>query len=217
MGRFKISLVYFFSALVLSGIFTVCFFARQWQESFDESFYPNIVRMQIVGESSGEEDQALKLALKERVVAYTAAKTRFCKSAEQAERILCASLPEISDFAVAQAKKLGYAGKVETTFGEQKYTVRPLGNFTFPAGNYRTLRIRLGEARGKNWWGVLYPNLCFDAAGDGEKEELLRSAGVSEKALDAVCGADKKEEYKIRFYFLELLTELVSSERSDEN
>ena len=217
MGRFKISLVYFFSALVLSGIFTVCFFARQWQESFDESLYPNIVRMQIVGESSGEEDQALKLALKERVVAYTAAKTRFCKSAEQAERILCASLPEISDFASTQAKKLGYAGEVETTFGEQKYTVRPLGNFTFPAGNYRTLRIRLGEARGKNWWGVLYPNLCLDSAGDGEKEELLRSAGVSEKALDAVCGADKKEEYKIRFYFLELLTELVSSERSDEN
>ena len=38
---------------------------------------------------------------------------------------------------------------------------RTYGDVTFPAGNYKTLRIELGEAAGHNWWCVLYPNLCF--------------------------------------------------------
>lgn len=209
--RTKISLVYFISAFALAGVFTFCFFAGRLQKNFDENVYPNIIRLHVVASSNEESEQALKSALKDRVAAYVTALTRFCDSAEEATAVLDRNLSDIAAFSETQARKLGYNGKVETTFREETYTVRTYGAFTFPAGTYNALRITLGEARGKNWWGVLYPNLCTEPSDEVRSKELLRSAGVSEESLEALSDA---EDYTVCFYFLELLSKLSSSEHS---
>ena len=166
------------TALVLSAL-AVIFSART--ESAAEGVSERVLRLHVVAASDSCEDQELKLRARDAVLEYLAPVLRGCGGREEAERIIEALLPEIAAVAAAASGQPAEAGLAEESFPQREY-----GAFALPQGSYRALRIRLGEARGKNWWCVVFPPLCAAVDGgepdafallDGDEAELISGSG----------------------------------------
>ena len=167
----------------------------------EEGIYTDVIRLHIIAASDAEEDQVLKLAVRDAVLSvYGSALTSYPDrdSAAEAAR---AMLPDIRSLAEQTLRAAGCTAPVSVTLSEEDYPTRDYETFSLPAGRYLSLRIRIGEAEGHNWWCLLYPPLCLDTATEGE---TLTDA---EWGLLTENGGG---QYQIKFRILELLKKLFS-------
>lgn len=202
--QLKNTCMYFLAALAAAGLLTFSMQAYRLQQSFNADLYGSVIRLHILANSGSPEDQQLKLALRDKTLEYLSLGTGKAETAEEAAGWIEAHLEDISEYVCDAARQLGYDGSVRVDFGCERYPVRRYEQFTFPAGTYRSLRISLGKAQGKNWWCVLYPAICTGAVSDTEGQ--LVSAGVSDKSAEAICSQDTSVQ--VSFYFLELFQNL---------
>ena len=162
----------------------------------EEEIYSDVIRLHIIAASDTEEDQALKLSVRDAVLGvYGSALTSYPDrdSAAEAAREL---LPGIRSLAEQTLREAGCEKPVSVTLTEEEYPTRDYETFSLPAGRYLSLRVLIGEAEGHNWWCVLYPPLCLDTATDGE---LLTDA---EWGLLTEHGGG---HYRVKFKLLEWL------------
>lgn len=165
----------------------------------EEEIYTDVIRLHIIAASDTEEDQALKLNVRDAVLrVYGSALTSYPdrdSAAEAAQEML----PGIQTLAEQTLREAGCDKPVSVTLTEEEYPTRDYETFSLPAGRYLSLRIRIGEAEGHNWWCVLYPPLCLDTAMEGE------SLSDAEWGLLTENGGGK---YQVRFKVLEWLKKL---------
>lgn len=128
----------------------------------------DVVRLHVVANSNGAEDQAVKLLVRDAVLEEAARWYQGAGSMEEASSRLCTHLQSIAGAArqVLGEQGMGYSATAQMT--EMYFPTRDYGDFRLPAGRYRTLRVTLGEGAGKNWWCVVFPSLCLPAATQGE-------------------------------------------------
>lgn len=131
----------------------------------------DVVRLHVVANSNGAEDQAVKLLVRDAVLEEAARWYQGAGSMEEASSQLCTHLQSIAGAArqVLGEQGVGYSATAQMT--EMYFPTRDYGDFRLPAGRYRTLRVTLGEGAGKNWWCVVFPSLCLPAA--TQEEALL--------------------------------------------
>lgn len=147
------------------------------KNEMQEELANEVFRFHVLANSDSDDDQALKMKVKEAIISYMKKELPESDSVETTKKWACENLEQIEAVAaeIISEEDYDYAVKAEVTtcdFPEKTY-----GDITFPAGEYEALRIEIGEANGQNWWCVLYPNLCFiDAVHavvpDKGKEEL---------------------------------------------
>ena len=124
----------------------------------------DVVRLHVVANSNGAEDQAVKLLVRDAVLEEAARWYQGAGSMEEASSQLCTHLQSIAGAArqVLGEQGVGYSATAQMT--EMYFPTRDYGDFRLPAGRYRTLRVTLGEGAGKNWWCVMYPAMCIPLA-----------------------------------------------------
>ena len=122
---------------------------------------PGYVRLHVLANDDGEVAQALKLEVRDAVLACAQALLRDCGDAEAAWRTVNDNLDALADAARARARECGYEGAVRAETGVYPFPDRQYGGVTVPAGDYRALRVVIGAGAGHNWWCVLYPSLCM--------------------------------------------------------
>ena len=124
----------------------------------------DVVRLHVVANSNGAEDQAVKLLVRDAVLEEAARWYQGAGSMEEASSQLCTHLQSIAGAArqVLGEQGVDYSATAQMT--EMYFPTRDYGDFRLPAGRYRTLRVTLGEGAGKNWWCVVFPSLCLPAA-----------------------------------------------------
>ena len=174
-----------------------CNFANEYKGITDTVF-----RLHILANSDSEEDQELKLKVRDRVLEETADlfadKSSAAESAAAAEK----NLDSIRRTAEKVIRENGYDYSVSCEVTEMKFNRREYDSLTMPAGEYSALRITIGDAEGKNWWCVMFPPLCIPAVTDID-EALAEYDGVfTAEELDML---QNPENYECRFYFLELI------------
>ena len=140
----------------------------------------DVVRLHVVANSNGAEDQAVKLLVRDAVLEEAARWYQGAGSMEEASSQLCTHLQSIAGAArqVLGEQGVGYSATAQMT--EMYFPTRDYGDFRLPAGRYRTLRVTLGEGAGKNWWCVLFPSLCLPAA---TQEEALLTLPEGERQV----------------------------------
>lgn len=140
----------------------------------------DVVRLHVVANSNGAEDQAVKLLVRDAVLEEAARWYQGAGSMEEASSQLCTHLQSIAGAArqVLGEQGMGYSATAQMT--EMYFPTRDYGDFRLPAGRYRTLRVTLGEGAGKNWWCVVFPSLCLPAA---TKEEALLTLPEGERQV----------------------------------
>lgn len=160
----------------------------------------DVVRLHVVANSNGAEDQAVKLLVRDAVLEEAARWYQGAGSMEEASSQLCTHLQSIAGAArqVLGEQGVGYSATAQMT--EMYFPTRDYGDFRLPAGRYRTLRVTLGEGAGKNWWCVVFPPLCTTAACDFQ--ETAVSGGLGEEDLSLITEEDGG--YVLRFRAVEL-------------
>ncbi|MBR4972614.1 MAG: stage II sporulation protein R, partial [Oscillospiraceae bacterium] len=161
----------------------------------------SLVRLHVVASSDSREDQAVKLQVRDAVVAYVEDAMQNVKTVEEAKAWLQDNLPELEQAANDVLRKLGISDTAVATLTQEALPAREYDTFSLPSGVYDSLRITIGEGQGQNWWCVLFPNLCLPAAGEST-EEVAVGAGFSEELTETVT---RQEGYILRFYILDVL------------
>jgi len=134
-----------------------------------------LIRLHIVAHSDGEEDQRLKLRVRDALLARTGRDlAQQGRDVEGARRILSRSLKEVVDLATDQVRSQGRDYPVKAELGDFPFPERSYGSLVLPAGRYEALRVVIGEGQGSNWWCVLFPPLCVV---DGVAKETPQDKG----------------------------------------
>lgn len=168
-----------------------------------------IVRFHVIANSDSEQDQSLKLEVKKAVVAYTSELLSDSHSIAETEQLLTDNTNAIVGIAKNVISENGYDYPVTAELKDTYFPTKSYGNYTFPPGTYRAYQIKIGEAKGKNWWCVLYPPLCFIDISHGivgeESEDMLRETLTTDE-FDAIAG---EGNIKYRFKYLTFLNDLL--------
>ena len=117
----------------------------------------------MVGASNSEEDQAVKLQVKDAVVEYLNTAMADIADVEQAKHYVRENLPKLQAVANETLVSMGIEPTAVASFCKEEFGRRVYDTFTLPSGIYNSLRITLGEGEGRNWWCVVFPTLCAGA------------------------------------------------------
>ena len=159
-----------------------------------------LVRLHVIADSDEPAEQAVKLDVRDAVLAYLEPRLEDAADSCEAGEIIASELDGIARAAEGAAQ----GREVSVDFGEEYYPTRVYDTFSLPAGRYQSLRVTLGEGAGHNWWCVVFPPLCLTAA---ETEEAFESLdeGTREIIGDGSGGV------VFRFRLLELWGELMEA------
>lgn len=171
--------------------------------------YDNVIRLHVLAASDSEADQALKLQVRDAVLAYTEPLLQGVTDRAEAEELLRAAIPELEAVALQTVRENGSLDGVCVTLGQERYPTREYEQLAFPAGEYLSLRVQIGKAAGQNWWCVLFPPLCMTAAVDrSQTEATCLAAGLTGEQYRIIADTDSTK-YKLRFKFLEVAEGLL--------
>ena len=160
-----------------------------------------VLRLHILANSDSAEDQALKLAVRDRILEESGELFGRADSKEEAVRAVDGRLDEIRRIAEEEVRRQGCADPVKVERTRMFFDTRTYDGFTLPAGQYDAVRVTIGRAQGHNWWCVLYPMLCLPAAQPQRELEAAfpeEQAGIIEHA----------EDFRVEFAAVEWIEQL---------
>ncbi len=164
----EIILLLFLAAFLASGAM-----ALQTGQALSDK----VVRLHVLANSDSEEDQALKLKVRDRLLAYAEPILEGAADRREAEALLRRRLRELEDIAAQEIRANGYDYAVSVRLEDTAFPTREYEGFTLPAGRYLALRAVIGAGEGRNWWCVVFPPLC--AAASAEVPAAALAAGMS--------------------------------------
>lgn len=166
-----------------------------------EDIEDKVFRLHIIANSDSDEDQNLKLLVRDEITSYTEELFADCKNKEESMEKARNNIESIKSKAEDIVRKNGYDYAVDAYVTNMSFDTRVYDDFTLPAGKYDALRIVLGEGKGHNWWCVLYPAVCVPSA-----EKDIGSA-LNESETDIVTDSDK---YIVKFKIVEIFETVFS-------
>ncbi|MBE6845112.1 MAG: stage II sporulation protein R [Ruminococcus sp.] len=187
--------------ILLSGLMASILFTNFFD--FGKTLYSienEVLRMHILANSDSEEDQSLKLCVRDRLLENSDELFGECETLEQMKECAEEKKEEISAIALDVIHEKGYNYTVDTEVVNMEFDNREYGDITMPAGNYDALRVTIGEAQGKNWWCVMYPPLCLPAAENVVADDKKADEYFDEKQMDVM---QNPEKYQVKFKCLE--------------
>lgn len=163
-----------------------------------------VVRLHVLANSDSEEDQALKLLVRDAVVSYLEPVLSDVQDMASAKARLSVELEAIREVSTAVLRSNGSRDGVNVTLCSENFDTRHYDTFSLPAGVYSSLRISIGNAEGHNWWCVVFPSLCLPATGEGF-QDVAAGAGFSDSLSGSLSG---KKQYKVRFFLMDIFGKL---------
>lgn len=166
----------------------------------ETEIYDKILRLHVLANSDSEEDQLLKLKVRDAVLELSQEFGRDIVGIETASSVYSARLDEIKAEAERVISENGYDYEVSVSLGKEYYPPKNYEEVCLPSGNYLSLKIQIGNAEGENWWCVLYPPLCLSAATADKK---LIEAGFTGEQIKIITENDSSVKYNVKFKLLE--------------
>lgn len=165
------------------------------------SIASKILRFHVLANSDAECDQAVKLEVRDAVGTYLQPLLEDAESLEETKMIVEQQLEPIVEVAENTLKRCGYEYEVTARLTRVHFPQKTYGAYTFPKGNYEALQIVIGEGKGKNWWCVLYPNMCFKGSVfeviEEEADKSLREVLNAWEYADVFSSG--KVEFRLKF------------------
>jgi stage II sporulation protein R len=170
----------------------------------EEEIYNKVVRLHVLANSNSEEDQAVKLEVRDAILEVTVPLLQDCQTREEAVFRLEENRTLLTDTAQSVLRARGFEDSVHIEMGLENYPTRTYDSLCFPAGEYISMRVSLGKGEGQNWWCCLFPPLCLGAATVGEDvaEDACISVGFTPTQYKIITESDKPV-YRARFKILE--------------
>lgn len=159
-----------------------------------------VLRMHILANSDTEEDQMLKLCVRDRLLEKSDEIFEGCETLEEMKKCAEENEEKINSIALDVIHEKGYDYTVNTEVVNMEFNNRVYGDITMPAGTYDALRVTIGEAKGKNWWCVMYPPLCLPAAEEVTSDKDTADDYFDPKQMDMM---ENPQDYQVKFKCVE--------------
>ena len=181
------------------ALFVACLVCTAlWAEATQVRLASQVIRLHVLANSDSEEDQALKLAVRDRVLETTSALLAGETEPQAAAVLLDQHLDDIAQTAAQEISAQGHDDRVEVRLEQTWFPTRQYQGISLPAGNYLALRVLIGAAEGHNWWCVVFPNLCLPAV----SERALEASTLTPGQISLL--QEEETSYVFRFKALEL-------------
>ena len=192
------------NASVADDLAQADFFASEQEVPYSE-----ILRFHVRANSDLAEDQELKMAVKEDVLALLNPILSHCSNVDESREQIRLNLQNIYTVATHTIAEQGFDYDVKVYLTKEEFPAKTYGDLTFPPGEYEALRIDIGRAEGKNWWCVMYPPLClmdgYMVVVSEEGKEELRQVLTEKEYADLFVKKESAPEIKVKSYFLNRL------------
>lgn len=192
-------------------LFVILLLVTVWPLQGDAEIYDKVIRLHVLANSDSEEDQALKLQVRDAVLSCSTELLSDCRTRQEAISAIKENLDTLELTAASVVNEAGYNYNVKVELGEEEYPTKNYESFCFPSGSYVSLRVLIGDAEGQNWWCVLFPPLCTSAAIDkSSAEDAFISVGLTDEQYKIITETDDTV-YEVRFKILETIEQAKNS------
>ena len=190
----------FLIVLILFSFF-IFISAASYVNAVSEDIAQSVFRLHVVANSDSNEDQDLKYKVRDKVLEYMDEISKNCSSKEEIILLAEEHKEEFKKVAENAIKQNGYDYEVNIKIGNFDFPTKTYGDISLPAGEYDALRIEIGEAKGQNWWCVMFPPLCFVDVTSGvvpdESKEVMKE-NLNDEEYNLISD---KESSDIQFKF----------------
>lgn len=202
-----------FIGLVLGFNFYLLIGAQNGKETSKEGLADELssklIRFHVIANSDLEDDQALKVKVKDNIINYIFPKLKDSKSIEESRDILSENNKQILNIASNTIKDNGYNYSVTSTLDRENFPEKSYGNITLPQGEYEAYRVIIGSGQGKNWWCVMFPPLCFvdvtkGQVSDKETENTLKKV-LTDEEYKKVLKDKEEDKVEVKFKIIEVI------------
>ena len=175
----------------------------------EQDVYDAVIRLHVLANSDSDEDQSLKMQVRDAVLTRATEALDDCADRDEAARRLTDIIPSLTATAEETLRQANCDDSVRVTLSKEQYPTRNYESFCFPAGEYLSLRVMIGKAEGQNFWCVLFPPLCMTAATVSKEtaEEEFIAVGLTPNQYGIITET-QNTKYKLRFKLLETLQAL---------
>ena len=146
-------------------IFLLCLYifisAHGYVLAVSEDLSQAVFRLHVIANSDSQEDQELKLKVRDELLEYMNIICADCKTKEDAIALAKEHKEDFQKIAEETIKENGFDYSVKININNFYFPTKNYGDISLPAGFYDALRVEIGNASGQNWWCVMFPSLCF--------------------------------------------------------
>lgn len=169
----------------------------------------SVFRLHVIANSDSNEDQDLKYKVRDNLLNYMNSICANCSSKEEAILIVQQNKDKFEEIALQTIEDNNYSYNININIGNFEFPTKTYGDITLPAGYYDALRVEIGEAKGKNWWCVMFPPLCFVDVSSGvvpdESKELIENS-ISEEEF-ALVSDNTSNDIQFKFKLIEFFAD----------
>jgi stage II sporulation protein R len=212
MNKIKIRLIILIlSFIAIISIMTITISGEVKKiDSASENYKDKLIRFHVIANSDSDEDQELKLKVRDEIIKYLQPKLQNSNSIDESEEIIKKEYGELGKISKNIISENGYNYEVKIGIEYSTFPTKQYSNVILPAGEYKALKIIIGQGQGKNWWCVMFPPLCFvdeesgviDKATDEKLKEIL-----TEEEYNLITQKTEKDisRVKVKFKIVEML------------
>ena len=205
MKKYLFLLIVLISFIILS--------AYSYASAINEDLSNNVFRLHVIANSDSKEDQDLKYKVRDKLIEYMKSLTTNISSKEEVIKIANNHISDFESIAKEVITENGFDYDVKVEIGNFSFPTKQYGDISFPAGFYDALKVEIGNAKGQNWWCVMFPPLCFVDVTSGivpeESKENLQD-NLGEEEYDIISNTEDSEIVNFKFKIVEFFENLGS-------
>ena len=183
--------------------------AKSYVSAISSDLSESVFRLHVLANSNSEEDQSLKLKVRDSLLNYMNTICSSCSTKAEAISLVNKHKQEFQKIAENTIYENGYNYSVNINIGNFYFPTKNYGDISLPAGFYDALRVEIGNAKGKNWWCVMFPSLCFIDVSSGIVDDEAKNN--LEKNLENesynIISDKSSSEVKLKFKLIEFFAE----------
>ncbi len=192
------------SGIIITSIIT--FAGEIYSKGVTDRLAENFIRFHLIANSDTVEDQQMKEHIRDVILDYISPLLKDSDSIEETRSIIIDESPNIERLALEVISQWDKEYTVNVLLEKVDFPTKAYGDITLPAGRYEACRIIIGEGRGKNWWCVMFPPLCYVDVTSGiipseQKDKLKASISKEEYELLTKSTSVSGKDMPIRFKF----------------
>ena len=195
---------------------TIC--AISYATNISTDIADSVFRLHVIANSDSDVDQNLKYIVRDNLLEYMNTLCVNCTSKEEAIGLANQNIQNFKEIALNTIKEQGFDYSVNVEIGNFEFPTKQYGDISLPSGYYDALKVEIGEAKGQNWWCVMFPPLCFVDASSGvvpeESKEDLENT-LTDEEFSIVSDNEDSLTFKLKFKILEILnnTGLITAKK----
>ena len=188
----------------------VIFCAKSYSNAVSSELSNAVFRLHVLANSDSDQDQQLKLKVRDALLSYMNTLCSDCNTKEEAITIANEHKDDFQKIAENTIIENGYNYSIKIKINNFYFPTKSYGDISLPAGYYDALRVEIGEAKGQNWWCVMFPSLCFIDISSGivssEGKEKWEN-NLDTESYELISENQTSPEFKLKFKLLEVFSQ----------